>query len=778
MINIKRFRTPSARRSPGYFWSCGKEFDVEKMRIELEDMVKHNIRTVCLHPVPHNFRADILSTMAPAYLSEPYNRIIGEVVKICKELGMNYYLYDEGGWPSGGACGQVWESDPELFTRRWIARDGNDAWKIVEEKPCPELAAPYPNLLEKGATEKFIALTHEAHRKYCQDEFGKTIYMAFTDEPIMPGITPGERLGYCSDLFEEFRKRKGYDLEDHLCDFLNHHNAAEMRGKRAERFLDYCEVMSQLFHERFLTPLREWCHRNNMLSAGHFGGEDEWFNLRSNGFGKLLPALRQLDCPGVDMIWHQLYPGERLHPFPRMASSAARQIGKKEVLAEMFAIYGCGLLPDRMKFLMDYMLLCGVNTFVFSSLPHYAAESDLSGGRPGFGRNDPMWGEFDLWHTYVARMSELLISGKGEVDTGLYFDHNSIVLGYRDSEYSIISTLESAALLNNRQCTFDFIDDEAIVLAKLVRGKLRIGDAAYKQLVIPGKNWMSDAARAKIAELKKRNFPVLSPDEIESITPALQVTPATGKLQLHKRVLGKGQAAYFVLNCSSTPVKAALQAEEKEFPVAVADWKNACFNPVDSIQGKWEYEFAPWESKFFLCGDIPVSPAPAAVGKCVKKLTRWQLRPVKQHFVIPVQQTLCNTPPVDAALGDWGKYLGEYFSGTAEYSAKFLWDGKEEINFIDLGKVNYTFEVKLNGSVIGRSFFSDTVFDLQGKLKKGMNHLTVTVSNTLANALRQEGVQEHWNKVRKVPSPYNFIQLDFESEALPSGLFGPVRLMK
>ena len=133
---------------------------------------------------------------------------------------------------------------------------------------------------------------------------------------------------------------------------------------------------------------------------------------------------------------------------------------------------------------------------------------------------------------------------------------------------------------------------------------------------------------------------------------------------------------------------------------------------------------------------------------------------------------------MDAALGDWGKFLGEDFSGTAEYTTTFRYDGKGGIRFIDLGQVNYTCSVKLNGRTVGRSFFSGSVFDLQGALKEGVNKLTVTVSNTLANALRPKEVQDFWKGSRKVPSPYNIIQLDFESEALPSGLFGPVRLMK
>ncbi|MCI5779539.1 MAG: hypothetical protein MR051_06980 [Lentisphaeria bacterium] len=776
MLKFSAFRHPSARRYPGYFWIINQPIDMAKIRARLRGMAADKVRTVCLHPVPENFRIDIDSTMSPPYLSEEYHRKIAEIVDCCAELGMNYYLYDEGGWPSGGACGQVWAADPEKFTWRSIVSDGDGGWKIVKDPVTPELAAPRPNLLEKGATEKFLELTHEGYRRHCGRHFGKTVHMAFTDEPLMPLKTPG-KLGYCSDLFAEFRRRKGYALEDHLHDLLTRDNPVCMRGPLAETMIDYCEVMSQLFSERFLLPLRAWCRKHHLLSAGHFGGEDEWLNLRCNHFGGVLHSLRQLDCPGVDMIWHQLYPGERLHPFPKLASSAARQTGKREVLGEMFAIYGGGLTPAVMKYLVDYMLVCGVNTFVFSSTPEYTDQVDLSGGRPAFGPCDPLWMNFDLWHTYVARMSVLLTSGNAEADTAFYFDQRAIWLGTRESEYAVFNAADAAERLRRRQCDFDFIDDESILAARFCGGKLRIGSAKYARLVLPGHHRMSAAAAAKVAALRRRGFPVLTPDDIETIPPTLAVFPATEKLLVHKRALGGGQAGYMVMNTAATAVTVKLQAREDQ-PVAVADCDDGTFHPVPSLHGAWEWTFAPWESRFFLCAPVAAVPAPAAPQTCVRILTRWRLRPLVKHEVKEVRQIPCGAKAIPAKTGDWRPYLGEDFSGTARYTAEFRWNGTAEINFIDLGQVNYTAAVKLNGREIGRKFCGPFVFDLRGALRRGRNRLEITVANTLANALSPADVQEYWKKRRKVESPYNTIQLGFEKESLPSGLFGPVRLMK
>ena len=38
----------------------------------------------------------------------------------------------------------------------------------------------------------------------------------------------------------------------------------------ARHRIDYCDVVSDLFVERYVLPLRDWCRRNGLLSSGHF----------------------------------------------------------------------------------------------------------------------------------------------------------------------------------------------------------------------------------------------------------------------------------------------------------------------------------------------------------------------------------------------------------------------------------------------------------------------------------------------------------------------------
>ena len=76
--------------------------------------------------------------MSPAYLSEEFHTIMEKVFDAACKMGLHWYLYDEGGWPSGSACGQVWASNPEKFSRSYAELDENGKVRIVKTEGHPE----------------------------------------------------------------------------------------------------------------------------------------------------------------------------------------------------------------------------------------------------------------------------------------------------------------------------------------------------------------------------------------------------------------------------------------------------------------------------------------------------------------------------------------------------------------------------------------------------------------------------------------------------------------
>ena len=129
--------------------------------------------------------------------------------------------------------------------------------------------------------------------------------------------------------------------------------------------------------------------------------------------------------------------------------------------------------------------------------------------------------------------------------------------------------------------------------------------------------------------------------------------------------------------------------------------------------------------------------------------------------------------PVAVSLGDWRELFGEHFSGKALYALRFD-GGKGGRATLDLGKVGWTSQVRLNGKHLPDRFFGP--FRWEVELKPGENLLEVTVANMLANAVTEPEMRRKVAK-KYPPNPtYESKQHGYDLENHESGLFGPVTL--
>lgn len=371
--------------------------------------------------------------------------------------------------------------DPVGYARTTIIDRGQgpEVWREISPQPGP---APYPDLLTPGVTDDFLRLTHEGYRRAVGDHFGRAIRWVFTDEPAMPATQPGRCLTWTADFGAVFRRQHGYALEPHLADLL-----CWPPPSRAvqEVHVDFHDTCSRLFLERYLLPGRRWCRRHRLLSGGHLNGEDEPRGNTDYGYGHILRALRAMDLPGVDVIWRQLFPGGRRHVFPKYASSAAHQTGRRLVAAEIFAVYGNGLQPRQMKWLVDYLLVRGINTFVLSNYTQTRRDHGMAGCRPHLGPVDPLWKYADILHGTIARLGAMLSQGQPVVPTALYYDIRAIWAGGADRDAAIDWHDRLAERLLETQCEFDLIDDDQLAAARIEGRRLRIGRQRYEAVVMP-----------------------------------------------------------------------------------------------------------------------------------------------------------------------------------------------------------------------------------------------------------------------------------------------------
>lgn len=759
----KAFITSPKDFSPAYFWGINDRMELCTLKKQLREMKKAGLDSVCLHPFPPEWRKKMRpSRMSPEYLSEDYFKIIKELVKECRRLGMHYYLYDEGGFPSGGACGKVYASDPDRFTA--YQTEKSDGKFGIEKVQYPEGIANYPDILADGCVDRFIELTHEAHRKYVGKFFGDTIKYVFTDEPMA--------FKWTHDLPQEFKKRKGYDIMPFAAEILTgkqHYGALEISRAR----IDYHEVMSDLFRERFLLPIRKWCRRNGLISGGHLNIDHEMAGNVKGRHGNTLRSLREMDLPGIDVIWRQVYKEKNNYPFAKVASSAANQNGRGQALAEVFAVYGNGLTPFMAKYLTDYLLAQGINLFVLSLYMQSYYEHWMSGCRPHSGPDDPLWQYLDIFHKYIGRASYIMSLGKAFAPTVVYYDARSIWAG---AEYAVQAQEECEKIcskLAEKHCCFDFADEYSLAEAVVKNGKIRIGKAEYSNIVMPESQWFTDAVKEKLAEFKAHGGRIYSIAELDNIPSDLQITGNGKDLRIYRRKYGR-KDIFFVHNES-------FEERRVSIDFGVADNIVVC----DAMSGRFlgcdcrcfERNFAPGEGMIFMSNVAPDGKYEDCenLHELAEISENWQLRPLKSYLVGDTfyKQNDLKKSYVNCKLGDWRKYVGEDFSGNVEYSTVFDWNGTEEDVFLDLGEVCYCCTVELNGH---KERFFNAPYRMKCRLKKGRNVLKVTVVNTFSNALGSEETQKKFQQWPR--SPYEDKQLLFEKDSLKSGLIGPVKIFE
>lgn len=758
-------------RSPAFFWMWNDRLELPRLYAQLEDMRRHGIRNVCVHPFPKDFRPDSCpSRLEPDYLSEGFLSVFSNVVCRAAALGMHAYLYDEGGWPSGGACGQVARSDVQgRFRKREIDAEGR-----VTTIGYPP-GSPYPSILEKGEVERFIELTHEKYARFIGGEFGRSVRVVFTDEPNRYVGRPGKTLGWTADFADEFMKRKGYDIVPFVGDLIRRGSETddELAGKR----IDYCEVAADLFVERYLQPIRTWCRRHGLLSGGHFNGEDNLRMTQYGGCGNILRSLRMLDVPGVDVIFKQIAPQpfathrEVSLPFPRYASSAAHQIGGKYALSESFGIFGDSLDPFELKWNVDFQLVRGINTFVFGYYNYSDYGPWMALFEPHFGPASPCWDFMPHLFGYVTRCCETLSRGRPGAECAVLYDVRGLWAGGADTEAASRAHEAVAAALDDMQVDYDFFDEDILREASVGKGVIRMGEMEYRTLVLPTSKWLSKASRAKLEEFRAAGGTVADFNTLSKVPRTLLIRGGTAGMRVMKRIDG-GTSIYFLVNANRGEVSSELVFPEGGRVIRFEADTGRSF--IASRDGCVRMSFASGESAIFFAGKTSDAARFVKADEPAAKLVDgWTARRVMEYAA--GRDDFEHGPVEDVfrpiALGDWRGSFGDTFSGRVVYRVEFSAKeaGPAEI---DLGEVRYCAGVTLNGRDLGKRFFGP--YRWRGFVGKGVNRLEVEVANLLVNQTGNAAIRARINRDHPPRSSYDAWQRPLDQLNHDSGLYGPV----
>lgn len=541
-FSMAAFQNADTPFQPAYAWIWNEQIEPAELRRRLDGMRRAGIRTVYVLPEPKNFRPERIRTfLEPDYLTDEFMRLVREAAEYALSIGMNVWMYDEGGWPSGGACGRTVEKHPRMIRKALCAREetlpaetayvlkANDVAAFTAENGALRRVKPGERFPEKrtltvygvhlgegwttdslqdGIGQAFVQETHERYAKFLGDLFPRIPFM-FTDEPGT-GSFP-----WPDGFAEKFLSRFGYDLRDHLPALFSLSEDASGMDARARE--DYRALQGELFRANYMRPIHDWCRRNGVRFTGHLDIDHMTDGCMAHGYGTVLQQLREFDVPGVDVIWRQIdipkdgkpacYEGNGF--FERFASSAAAQTGGTLAVTESFGVYGASLTGRLARFVILHQLARGVNVFNFMCLSYTPENALALVERPEYVEEMPGFFHLRGLNDFTARASWLMQLGAPAARAALYFPARDIWAGGTRAKNAIDGFERLGQALERAQIDFDILDEEGLGMAVRDGNALTLGLARYETVLVPRGATLPDALREKLRAVDAPVKPVV-----------------------------------------------------------------------------------------------------------------------------------------------------------------------------------------------------------------------------------------------------------------------------
>jgi hypothetical protein len=200
----------------------------------------------------------------------------------------------------------------------------------------------------------FIQTVYQPHYDRYQDDFGKTIVGFFYDEPETQG-------DWGSDL-PVLAAERGQNLDKLLVGYK-----FKLAGDAgiAARY-EYLDLFAEAWGRTMYGGMARWCRDHGVISMGHFMEHGGDMFRRDMSGGNMMQLQKHSDMGGIDLVCHQVYPGQRnmgVYQMPKIASSISHTYNKTDdiALCEIYGGYDQRLTYPNMKWLADWHHVRGVN---------------------------------------------------------------------------------------------------------------------------------------------------------------------------------------------------------------------------------------------------------------------------------------------------------------------------------------------------------------------------------------------------------------------------------
>ncbi len=329
-------------------------------------------------------------------------------------------------------------------------------------------------------------------------------------------------------FFDEFKRRRGYDLRDELPAFFGKDN----EDRNARVMSDHRETISDMLLENYTERWARWAAAHGAL-------------IRNQAHGSPANILDLYAASGIPETEGASVVGMKL------ASSAAHLTGKPLASAEVATWldeHWLSTLGD-IKRRVDLTFLAGINHMCY----HGTAFSPPAERWPGFHfyaavEMDPsnsIWADADVLNAYITRVQSLLQPNGTANDVLLYYPIHDSWARRGDGTMphfgggSRGGNPGTAQELLSRGYTFDYVSDRLLAGVKTTGRDLEVGGRRYRTVLVPEAKVMPVETVAALWKLAESGATIVFRGELPSDVPGL------GRLEERRAELGKfaGQVA-------------------------------------------------------------------------------------------------------------------------------------------------------------------------------------------------------------------------------------------
>ena len=837
---------PTTEAKPGTrWWWLGSAVDKTNLEWNLQQYANHGIGAVEITPL-YGVQGNQANNIP--YLSDNWMQMLRYTAEQCQKNGIELDMATGTGWPFGGpwvpleesACKvlfvdtaftgkkveglmlQVGEKDRKnsrlqkvMVSRDGITTDVTDAvvdgqltWKAPKGTKKTDRWTVTAVFIRYGVMK--VKRAAPGGEGLVIDHFDRTAvanYLKHIEQAFERTHTPYPHTFFNDSyevseatwtpcLFDEFQKRRGYKLEEHL---------TELRSGDVKVVSDYRETLSDLLLENFTEQWTAWAHKHGAITRNQAHGSP----------ANLIDCYAAVDIPEIEGFGLSDFGIKGLRTDPgktrkndsdysmfKYAPSAAHVCGKPYTssetftwLTEHFRTSLSQLKPD-----IDLMFCAGVNHMFFHGTC-YSPKNDEWPGWKFYASIDmsptnSIWRDAPYFMKYVERCQSFLQWGQPDNDFLVFLpvrdmwqkNTSKLLMQFSIHAMGKLAPEFIKTILDIDRAGFDcdYISERLLMGVTCQDGMLVTkAGTRYKGLIIPGSGQMPAAVKQHIDGLKAQGAKIFYQVDSKKLQTAAKPEPI--KTECGLKAIRRRNATgyhYFMANLSPNDIHSIE-------PLAI-DFKDAVwFNPLNGNITKAQFD-----------KDGLVINLRSGESMILQTYNEPSVQEDKETtiiagegMVLPGPWTLSFTeeaPKVDKTykldqLQTW-ETLDEQTRvtmGTGVYTThlKLTKKALKGVNgwMIDLGDVRESARVYINGQLIGCAWSVPFVLDCGQAFKVGDNEICIEVTNLPANRiadLDRRGVK--WRKMEEI----NVVDINYKKtlydqwEPVPSGLNSEVKLIR